>query len=162
VGAWPRALRLAGMPKIDAPKGARLIIHEQVHMQPGVLLYLHSPRSHIELGRRVYLNYQAKIFCQERVTIGADTGISIGAMILDSDFHEIDGELKKGPIKIGEYVWVGARAIITAGVTVGDGALIGAGAVVTRDVPPHAAVAGVPARVIAEGIEWSRDIEPRS
>jgi len=51
-------------------------------------------------------------------------------------------------VKIGNDVWIGARAIILPAVTVGDGAIIGAGAVVTRDVPPYAVVAGVPARIV--------------
>ena len=54
----------------------------------------------------------------------------------------------KGPILIGNDVWIGQRAILMSGVTVGDGAVIGAGAVVTRDVPPYAIVGGNPARII--------------
>ena len=53
-----------------------------------------------------------------------------------------------GSIAVGNDVWIGARAIILSGVTIGDGAIIGAGAVVTRNVPPYAVVAGVPANVI--------------
>ena len=52
------------------------------------------------------------------------------------------------PSKIGNDVWIGARAIITGGVTVGDGAVVASGAVVTKDVPPYAIVGGVPARII--------------
>lgn len=54
----------------------------------------------------------------------------------------------KGPIVIGNDVWIGRRAIVLSGVTVGDGAIIGAGAVVSRDVPPFAVAAGNPARVV--------------
>lgn len=54
----------------------------------------------------------------------------------------------KGPITVGSDVWIGARAMILSGVTVGDGAIIGAGAVVTRDVPSFAIAAGNPARVV--------------
>lgn len=52
------------------------------------------------------------------------------------------------PVIIGNDVWIGTRAIILGGVAIGDGAVVGAGAVVTKDVPPYAIVAGVPARVI--------------
>lgn len=51
-------------------------------------------------------------------------------------------------VKVGNDVWIGLRALVMGGVTIGDGAVIGAGAIVTKDVPPYAVVAGVPARVI--------------
>lgn len=54
----------------------------------------------------------------------------------------------KGPVKIGNNVWIGDNVIILSGVTIGDGAVVGAGSVVTKDVPPFAIVAGVPAKVI--------------
>jgi virginiamycin A acetyltransferase len=56
--------------------------------------------------------------------------------------------VSKGPIDIGNDVWIGAKAVVVSGVTIGDGAVIGAGSVVTSDVPPYAIVAGVPARVL--------------
>jgi maltose O-acetyltransferase len=76
-------------------------------------------------------------------------------MMLDNDFHRVEPERRlerppSAPIVIGENVWVGARVIVMAGVTVGDDSCIGAGSVVTADVPPRTLVAGVPARVIRE------------
>jgi acetyltransferase-like isoleucine patch superfamily enzyme len=53
-----------------------------------------------------------------------------------------------GPIHVEDDAWIGAGAIVFPGVTIGRGAIVGAGAVVTKDVPPHAIVAGVPARLI--------------
>lgn len=58
----------------------------------------------------------------------------------------------KGPIKIGRNVWIGEKASIMAGVTIGDGAVIGANAVVTHDVPPYSIVAGCPAKIIKQHI----------
>ncbi|HAK64112.1 MAG TPA: chloramphenicol acetyltransferase [Alphaproteobacteria bacterium] len=55
--------------------------------------------------------------------------------------------LTRGPVRIGNDVWIGARAIILSGVTIGDGAVIGAGSVVARDAPPYAIMAGNPAQV---------------
>ena len=60
----------------------------------------------------------------------------------DADTH------RKGPVRIGNDVWVGAKATILSGVTIGDGAVVAAGAVVVDDVPPYAIVGGVPARVL--------------
>jgi acetyltransferase-like isoleucine patch superfamily enzyme len=54
------------------------------------------------------------------------------------------------PVTIGDDVWIGAHAVVTGGVEIGRGAVVAAGAVVTRDVPPHAIVGGVPAMVIGE------------
>lgn len=56
--------------------------------------------------------------------------------------------LSKGNIVVGDDVWIGARAIILSGVTIGQGAVISAGAVVTKDVPPYSIVAGVPAKIV--------------
>jgi len=56
--------------------------------------------------------------------------------------------ISKGPIRIGNDVWIGARAIVVSGVTIGDGAVIGAGSVVTGDVPAYAIMVGAPARVL--------------
>jgi acetyltransferase-like isoleucine patch superfamily enzyme len=56
--------------------------------------------------------------------------------------------LTKGPIQIGNDVWIGYRATILSGVKIGDGAVIGAGAIVTSDIPPYAVAFGIPAKVI--------------
>lgn len=66
---------------------------------------------------------------------------------LDKPMYEQKG-YKTGRIIIKDDVWIGLRAIIMPGVTIGTGAVIGAGAVVTKDVPPYAVVGGVPAKVI--------------
>ena len=58
------------------------------------------------------------------------------------------------PVIIGDHVWVGRRAIILKGVTIGSGAVIAAGAVVTSDVPAKALVGGVPAQIIESEVEW--------
>ena len=76
-------------------------------------------------------------------------------IIRDNDAHQINDSCQKQHIIIGNHVWIGMRAIILKGVTVGDGAVIAAGAVVTHDVPANTLVGGVPARVIRENIEWS-------
>lgn len=73
-------------------------------------------------------------------------------MVLATINHDLDPKNNRknhyAPITIGNYVWIGANATVLAGVTVEDWAVVGAGAVVTKDVPLRTAVAGVPARVI--------------
>ena len=91
----------------------------------------------------------------KKIDIGKNVIISERVVIRDSNNHKI---LKKdfketAPIVIGDNVWIGLGATILSGVTIGDGAVIAAGAVVTKDVPPKALVAGVPATVKNTNIE---------
>lgn len=106
--------------------------------------------------RSGYMNYGAKIYCFNKISMGNDVRISEGVTIRDSDNHTIlDGRHQKSsPISIGDHVWIGLNSTILKGVTIGDGAIIAAGAVVVHDVPPKSIVAGIPARVIRENVEW--------
>ncbi|MCB1130455.1 MAG: acyltransferase [Verrucomicrobiae bacterium] len=94
----------------------------------------------------------SQIIATVGIEIGESTAIGAGCLICDSDMHEIplgsQNPVKSAPIRIGRNVFIGARSIILKGVTIGDGAVIGAGAVVTRDVPAGAIAAGNPARII--------------
>jgi Acetyltransferase (isoleucine patch superfamily) len=103
-----------------------------------------------------YINSNFKLRCSNAITIGENCAISHDVTIMDSDFHDIDypGFKKSKPVLIGNHVWIGSRSMILKGVTVGDGAIISAGSVVTKDVPEKCLVAGVPAKVIKENVEW--------
>ncbi|WP_293402864.1 sugar O-acetyltransferase [Phenylobacterium sp.] len=108
----------------------------------------------ISLGDGAFLNFNCVILDVVAVTIGAKTQIGPGVQILTAD-HPRDAAERAGglefgrPISIGANVWIGGGAIILPGVRIGDDALIGAGAVVTRDVPPGATVVGNPGRARA-------------
>lgn len=105
----------------------------------------------ISLGRGVFLNFGCCILDVVSVTIGDMTQIGTAVQILTAD-HPRDPAQRRQmlefgrPVVIGANVWIGGGAIILPGVTVGDDAIIGAGSVVTRDVPPGATVVGNPAR----------------
>ena len=73
---------------------------------------------------------------------------------MDCDAHRIDGKLNVFPVIIGNHVWIGTRVTILKGVSVGEGFIIGAGSIVTHDVPAHCMVAGNPARVIKIDVSW--------
>lgn len=109
----------------------------------------------LNLGKG-FVNNNTKISCFEEITIGDDVKISEDVLIRDSDNHMIirSGYMKTAPINIGNHVWIGARAIILKGVTIGDGAVIAAGSVVTEDVPSNSLVGGVPAKIINNKIKW--------
>lgn len=108
----------------------------------------------IRLGAGVFLNFNCVILDVVAVTIGDRTQIGPGVQILAAD-HPRDAAVRaRGlefgrPVRIGRNVWIGGGAIILPGVTIGDDALIGAGSVVTRDVPAGATAVGNPARVRA-------------
>ena len=103
-----------------------------------------------------YLNADDQIICEEKITIGENVAIAREVIIRDTDSHEIlnQNHSKTKPVIIGNHVWIGTRAIIMKGVTIGDGAIIAAGAVVTKDVPANSIAAGVPAKIIRTNVEW--------
>lgn len=115
-----------------------------------------APRATLSLASG-YANYGLRLECYQSIRIGYGVAIGPEVMIRDSDNHSVDGKVATAPVVIGNQVWIGARAIILKGVTIGDGAVIAAGAVVSRDVPAGALVGGVPARVLREGVRWRNE-----
>ena len=107
----------------------------------------------LALGAQVYINAGAVILDTAPVRIGRRTMLGPAVHIYCADHAHGFEERRRGleralPVNIGEDVWIGGGAILLPGITVGDGAIIGAGAVVTRDVAPGMRVAGNPARPI--------------
>ena len=114
----------------------------------------------ISLGRGVFLNFNCVILDVVKVTIGDGTQIGPGVQILTADHPRDPTRRRLGlelgrPIAIGCNVWIGGGAIILPGVTIGSRTVIGAGSVVTRDVPDDVVAVGNPCRVI-------RRLEPGS
>ncbi len=103
-----------------------------------------------------YMNSDSTIDCFENIEIGNNCCISKNVTIRDSNSHCIkrEGYRCTAPIKICDNVWIGLGATVLSGVTIGEGSVVAAGAVVNKDVPPRTMVAGVPARVIRTDIEW--------
>lgn len=110
--------------------------------------------SQIEIGDRSMIGANSLIGSCARVVIGDDVLMGPQVLIytsnhgIDPDFKIADQPMQCAPVEIGNDVWIGARVTILSGVKIHDGAVVGAGAVVTKDVPPYAVVGGVPARVI--------------
>ncbi len=112
---------------------------------------------HVTLGDGVFFNHGCHVVARESLTIGDYSLFGEGVSIHDDNHVPGRGPepiasrgLVTRPVAIGANVWVGARAVILSGVRIGDNAVVAAGAVVTRDVPACAVVAGVPARVIRQ------------
>ena len=105
----------------------------------------------IHVGKNVFINSCCQFQDQGGIYIGDGCliGHSVVMATLNHDFSpELRQNLHHAPIRLGRGVWVGAHATITAGVSIGDNAVIAAGAVVTRDVPANVVVGGVPAKII--------------
>lgn len=107
----------------------------------------------LEIGKS-FINSNCKIRCHKKITIGNNCAISHDVIIMDSDSHKINGKLRNEPIIIGDNVWIGSRVTILPGVKIEDGAIIAAGAVVTKNVASKTLVAGVPAKMIKENVDW--------
>ena len=114
------------------------------------------PYSRIEIGNNVGIS-GSSICARKKVKIGNNVLIGSGCLITDSDAHPIDwidrrdareDKVRCAPVIIGNDVFIGARSIILKGVTIGDRAIVGAGAVVSADVPPDCIVAGNPAKIV--------------
>ncbi len=103
-----------------------------------------------------FINENVQITCASKIYIGKGCTIARDVIIRNYDAHTIekDGFQIAEPITIGNHVWIGNRAMILKGVKIGDGAIIAAGAIVTKDVPARSIAAGVPAKVIKENISW--------
>jgi acetyltransferase-like isoleucine patch superfamily enzyme len=128
--------------------GARCTVEETFTLYTGCSVEV-VPGARLTLGGG-YANNGAAIVCFGEISIGRDVAIGPEVFIRDSDSHRISGSGRSStePIRIGDRVWIGARAVILKGVTIGDGAIVAAGSVVTKDVAPGTLVAGVPAKFI--------------
>ena len=146
--------------RIRMDRNSRIFVNGNYSFSCGAdILLLENAK--LSLGKS-WTNYDCQIRCGNKIEIGNNCIFGRNVNISDSDFHPIKND--KGeyinasrPVVIGDNVWLGHDCIILKGVTIGNGAIIAAGSVVTKDVPPCSIVAGNPAKVIKENIKWSRE-----
>lgn len=144
-------VRLGGPGRCELERGSALRKGVRVWVGEGAVLRLERGSA---IGARSIVNVESG------VRLGAGTQVSWDAQILDTDFHRItapDGSVRAhtAPIVIGEHVLIGTGALILKGVTLGDGAVVAAGSVVTRSVGPGVVVGGNPAAPIGESASWT-------
>ncbi len=106
----------------------------------------------VYIGKGTVINQGCLLYTTGGILIGENVSISAGAWLVTGTHDMNDPQFPDSykPITIGDYAWIGMRATILGGITVGPGAVIMAGAVVTHDVPPYAVVGGVPAKVVTQ------------
>ena len=122
-----------------------------------VRLRTFGPGARIDIGPGAQLSGTSIAARSTTISIGRQVLIAPNCIIVDSDFHAhwppearatepgMEGDR---PVTIGDYAWIGLNCIILKGVAIGEGAIIGAGSVVTKDVPPHSLAVGSPARIV--------------
>ncbi|MCL6547010.1 MAG: hypothetical protein K6T61_17490 [Bryobacteraceae bacterium] len=120
--------------------------------------------AYLKIGRRTTM-VQGSIQLHEpgSIVFGEDCMISSQVYVSLSDIHPIYDRASgqrlnpAASVTVGDHVWMGLRCLVMKGTEIGDGSVIAAGAIVSGEVPPNTIVAGVPARVVRQDIEWRRD-----
>ena len=156
-GGW-----IHGLPQIRLKKGSTVQIGDGVSLcsmsrfNPlapvrRVAFITNAPTARIVIKDGAGIS-SSVLSCVTSITIGKNTLIGADCLIVDSDFHgfPLDGNepVKSAPVEIGDHVFIGARTIILKGVKIGNRSVIGAGSVVTSDIPENSLAAGNPARVL--------------
>jgi acetyltransferase-like isoleucine patch superfamily enzyme len=180
---WRRWLTAAGRRWVtDGPvffgRGLELEVSRRGRVEFGRFVWIGDRtkiRCHegeVEIGRKTVIGQECTISAYQRVTIGEQCVIADRAMFIDFDHGVVEVErpirlqgIYKRDVEVGSNVWIGYGACILRGVRVGDNAIVGTNAVVTKDVPANAVVGGVPARVLRmraapERLRWPRPVEP--
>ncbi len=164
--AWGAGWKLYGLPIIQKHRrgvlriGARLELRSTARSNPlgphrPVILSVRRPGAALIIGDDFGMT-GGSIVAEERITIGNRVAVGANTIIADTDFHPLDPAERRlaplngatAPIVIEDDVFIGMQCLILKGVTLGRGCVIGAGSVVTRDVPAGMIAAGNPARVI--------------
>jgi len=146
-------VRLWGVPAVQ--NQGTLLIGDRVRLASSLsTLELNvGPGATLDIGDRVLINHGCSIGATKLVRIGARCNLGSQSILIDNAFHQLDPERRNeqpppAPVVLEENVWLAARVIVLPGVTIGKNSVVGAGSVVTRDIPADVLAAGVPARVL--------------
>jgi galactoside O-acetyltransferase len=173
---WGTRRRLLGQPGVDISASAKVAFYKirlaercALYIGPGsivesVIVFDRAGAS-VRIGARTFIG-ASTMACAERIEIGDDVLISWGCTIVDHNSHALSwskrsrdvpewyhgrkdwSAVERAAVRIEDKAWLGVNAMVLKGVTIGEGAVVGAGAVVTRDVEAYTIVGGNPARVI--------------
>ncbi|MFN3712157.1 MAG: acyltransferase [Alcanivoracaceae bacterium] len=155
-------LRIERMPYIRGRGAIRIGVDVYLSGKIGIGLSSRSAgvTPSLTIGNRTFIGHECSFNLRHAIHIGAECLLAGGIIIQDNDGHPIDAVARRADepapesavaaVNIGDGVWIGRRAIILKGVTIGENAIVGAGSVVVKDVPANAIVAGNPARLIRQ------------
>ena len=165
---WGHGWRFYGVPIIQKHRrsrmcfGAGLQLRSALRSNPlapnhPVTLVTWEEGALLEVGDNLAMT-GGTLCAAERITIGNNVAIGANTTIVDTDFHPLDAALRRAepsrgkarPVRVDDDVFIGMNCLILKGVTIGRGSVIGAGSVVTGDVPAYVVAAGNPARVVRE------------
>jgi galactoside O-acetyltransferase len=156
----------AGNVAARSPEGVSVRVGRGSNVEGTIVL--ERPGARVSIGARTHVGGGTLLDAAEEISIGDDVLLAFEVLIMDHDSHALRfsqrhddvanwmrGEkdwthVRRAPVRVGDKAWIGARAILLKGVTVGEGGVVAAGSVVTRDVPPFTIVGGNPARVLRE------------
>jgi acetyltransferase-like isoleucine patch superfamily enzyme len=155
-----------GIPWIEG--NLRIIIGDHISIDDSIFVSGRvNEKPILIIGDRTSLGYQVYISVAKSVEIGSDCMIAGGCFIADNDGHPMHpaARLRRDPVRgkdikaiiIEDNVWIGTRATILKGVTIGKGSIVAANSLVTRSIPPNCIAMGVPARVILSSIDKISD-----
>lgn len=163
---WGCGWKLYGLPIIQKHRRSELTIGDGLELRSTIRSNPLGPNHPVVLstrrpGARLFIGDDfgmtgGSVVCEESISIGNRVIVGCNTIIADTDFHPLDPAQRHeypldgttAPIVIEDDVFIGMQAIILKGVRLGEGCMIGAGSVVTRDVPPGAIAAGNPAQVL--------------
>ena len=140
------------MVKVQVTDGGHIVIGDGAAIQDFAVLC--AGKGSIVIGDNTFIGMGSQLVSVECIRIGNDCLIAAYCIIRDANHRIGRGSVisrqghDSAPIEIGDDVWLGAHVVVTAGSTIGTGAVIGANAVVTRDIPEYAVAVGVPAKII--------------
>jgi acetyltransferase-like isoleucine patch superfamily enzyme len=156
---------IGGRVKLQIARGGRIELGRWSWIGHGTKIRCHE--GEVSIGAKTVLGQECTIPAYDHVSIGRECVLADRVMLIDFDHGVVEVErpirlqgIYKRDVRVGNNVWIGYGASILRGVTIGDNAIVGTSAVVTKDVPANAVVAGIPARVIRmretpQTLRWS-------
>jgi acetyltransferase-like isoleucine patch superfamily enzyme len=149
----PLSVRLTG--KVHIAGEGEVVFGEGITMIGTVvpIEFVAHNGARIVIGDRTFINYGSSITAYDLVSIGRDCLLGHYTLILDNNGHDLKQHNvlpPSAPVTVGDHVWICSRVLILPGVSIGDHSVIGAGSVVTKNIPPRCVAMGNPARVVRE------------